>query len=68
MGPVALNRVVRHLRHAAISAGPTDGELLQAFVHRRDEAAFTEFLVGKLAVYSATKRVDWGCRYSSRNR
>ena len=40
MGPATLNRVVRHLRHAAISAGPTDGELLQAFVHRRDEAAF----------------------------
>jgi RNA polymerase sigma factor (sigma-70 family) len=43
MAALAVNRVVRHLRLAALrpeGAGPTDGELLQAFIAHRDEAAF----------------------------
>src|SRR5260370_10839995 len=43
MAPIAVNRVVRHLRLAALgqdAGGLTDGELLQAYVGRRDEAAF----------------------------
>src|SRR5438094_804075 len=43
MGPMAVNRVVRQLRQAALQkdpAGPADGELLHAYVNRRDEAAF----------------------------
>src|SRR3954454_17188577 len=36
-------RLVRHLRQAALlqdDAGPTDGELLECFIARRDAAAF----------------------------
>jgi DNA-directed RNA polymerase specialized sigma24 family protein len=38
-----MNPVVRHLRRAALLAadgGPTDGQLLECFVSRREEAAF----------------------------
>src|SRR5579872_7500273 len=38
-----MRAVLRHLRAAALSAeggGPTDGQLLEAFVARREEAAF----------------------------
>src|SRR5882672_9069529 len=42
MGPTAVNNVVRQLRQVALQKdpGPTDGELVQAYVCRRDEAAF----------------------------
>src|SRR6516225_7842979 len=43
MPPTTVNRVVRHLRLAALrhdGAGPTDGELVQAYVSERDHAAF----------------------------
>jgi len=43
MATVAVNTVVRHLRRTALRqdvASLTDGELLQAYVGRRDEAAF----------------------------
>ncbi|MBI3411092.1 MAG: hypothetical protein HY040_22385 [Planctomycetes bacterium] len=43
MATNAVNRVIRHLHRAALGpdgAGLTDGELLERYVNRRDEAAF----------------------------
>jgi RNA polymerase sigma factor (sigma-70 family) len=43
MGRESINRVIRHLRRVACEpdrAGLTDGQLLEAFIQRRDEAAF----------------------------
>jgi RNA polymerase sigma factor (sigma-70 family) len=43
MGTALIGRVVRHLRRAALSpctSGPTDGELLEWFITRRDGDAF----------------------------
>src|SRR5438132_8805276 len=35
-----MNTILRHLRRAALGAGLSDGELLDHFVGRREEAAF----------------------------
>src|ERR1043166_2121713 len=58
MGPMILDRVVRQLRHTALSTGPTDGELLSAFVHRRDESAFAGLVHRHAAmVFGVCRRV-----------
>src|SRR5437588_11173336 len=47
MATNALNGVVRELRRAVgpiSTAGPTDGELLEGYIARRDEAAFEELV------------------------
>jgi hypothetical protein len=47
MSAGATNQVLRHLRRAALwqdGAGLTDGELLECFLARRDEAAFEALL------------------------
>jgi RNA polymerase sigma-70 factor (ECF subfamily) len=44
--PTQLNRVIQHLRRAVLApdGGATDGQLLERFVARRDEAAFEALL------------------------
>jgi RNA polymerase sigma factor (sigma-70 family) len=40
MATGTMNSVVRHLRRAVLGSEPTDGQLLECFLARRDEAAF----------------------------